>query len=80
MTETVIEQELVEGISAIVAGKHPRLTPETCLTDLGIDSLGLVEIFVLIEKKFNLQLMESGIAKQDLESIKTLAAYIRDRM
>ena len=80
LTDKDIEQELLKGISAIVSRDNLDITPETSMVALGIDSLKLVEIFVFIEKNFNLQLLESGIAKQDLESIKSLASYVHSRI
>jgi len=75
-----IEQELVRGLAPIVAGRAPTLTAESTLTDLGIDSMGLIEIFIFIEKTFNLKLLESGIQREDLRSIRTLASYIASRI
>ena len=44
--------------------------------ELGLDSLGLVELFVFIEKEFQIQLMESGISQEDIKKIDSLAESI----
>ena len=80
MNRKEIEDELINGISAIAAEEGGNLTAETPLSERGIDSLMLVEIFVFIEKKFNLQLLESDIKKEDLESIRSLASYISSKV
>jgi len=50
------------------------------LMELGLDSLGLVEIFVFIEKRFNLKLLDAGITRKDMESLSALAAYISGKL
>jgi acyl carrier protein len=81
VTQKDIEEELIQGVSAILSRDNPRpLTSETPLMELGMDSLGLIEIFVFIEKRFNLQLLDSGITKEDMGSIKSLASYIGTRV
>ena len=48
--------------------------------ELGIDSLGFVEILVFIEKTFNLQLIESGLDKKDFETVYSLASFIHKKL
>jgi len=38
--------------------------------------MGLVELFVFIEKNFDLKLIESNVSKENLKSIKSLASFI----
>ena len=44
--------------------------------ELGMDSLGLVELFVFIEKEFKINLMESDISQEDIMKIDSLAKSI----
>jgi len=78
MTLEQIEQKLIQGISDIISANDVAedITPDVPLADLGIDSLGLVEIFVFIEKNFNLKLLEANLKKKDLESVRSLATFI----
>ncbi len=78
MTLEQIEQKLMQGISDIVSASNAAedITPDVPLADLGIDSLGLVEIFVFIEKNFNLKLLEANLKKKALETIRSLAVFI----
>ena len=48
--------------------------------ELGIDSLGFVEILVFIEKAFRLQLIASDLTKNDFETIHTLASFIGKKL
>ncbi len=75
-----VEEKLIQGVAEIMSIENAPITAETSLHELGIDSLGLVEIFVFIEKNFNLQLLESGLTKEDIKTIHSLAAYISKRI
>lgn len=73
-----IRKELVEGIADILSLEPSEVDTSALLTDLGMDSLGLVETFVMIEKSFGLKLLETGIKKDNMETINALAAYIAE--
>ena len=79
-SETEIQQELIQGLAAIVGRDAGAIAPENTMIDLGVDSLGLIEIFIFIEKTFGIKLLESGITRDDLRSIQTLASYVRSRL
>lgn len=76
MNREEIARELAAGISAMAGKAAGEISAETRLDDLGIDSLMLVEIFVLVEKKYGLKLLESDVQKRDLESVGALASFI----
>jgi len=80
MTVEEIEKKLIEGISAITNKKASLITVDKAFHDLGIDSLGFVEILVYIEKTFKIQLIASDLAKKDFESIRSLAAHINRKL
>ena len=71
-----IRNELREGVADILSKESSELDTGAMLFDLGMDSLGLVETFVFIEKKFGLRLLETGIKKENMESIDALSDYI----
>jgi len=54
-----IERTLLEGIAAILSVDKASLAADRPFHELGVDSLGLVEILVFIEKTFKLQLIQS---------------------
>jgi acyl carrier protein len=76
MTVQEIENILIRGISSIKNLSPSEIVPERPFHDMGIDSLGFVEILVLIEKTFKLELIASDLTKQDFESIHSLASFI----
>lgn len=76
MTLQEIEKTLAQGISSITGKDLSQVSPETSFQDIGVDSLGFVEILVFIEKKFNLQLISTDLTRNDFESIHRLALLI----
>ncbi|OGW42291.1 MAG: hypothetical protein A2010_09140 [Nitrospirae bacterium GWD2_57_9] len=80
MTIQEIERTLIQGIGAITNQDEAAIGPETPFPDLGIDSLGFVEILVFIEKTFKLPLIASDLTRKDFETIRSLAAFISRRV
>lgn len=76
MTVQEIEQILIQGISSIKNLDAATINPEQPFHEMGIDSLGFVEILVYIEKTLHLSLLASDLTKQDFESIHRLALFI----
>jgi len=80
MTIHDIEKILIKGIASITSLDEASITSETPFNELGIDSMGLIEVFVFIETNFNLKLIETNIKKKDLETIRSLASFISARL
>jgi acyl carrier protein len=76
MTIENIEERLIKEISIILSIDPSMIIPDTPLHSLGLDSLRFVELLVFIEKKFNLNLMESGLTREDFQTIRSLATCI----
>ena len=79
-----LEQELSEMIieTCRVAGPLPlEITPDTPLigpdSPYGLDSLDAVEVVVAVQKKYNLRIDSQESSRQVLQSLRTLADYIR---
>ncbi len=75
-----IENTLVEGIASIIAADKTSLAVDQPFHELGVDSLGFVEILVFIEKTFKLQLIQSDLTKKDFESVRALASFIHKNL
>jgi acyl carrier protein len=71
-----IEERLIEEVAIILGVDAAAVDPERPLPKLGMDSMGFVELLVVIEKAFNLRLIESGLTREDFETIRALAGRI----
>jgi len=76
MTIQEIEKKITELVASITNREAATIGPDTPFQEMGIDSLGFVEILVFIEKTFTLQLIASDLTKKDFETIHTLASFI----
>lgn len=71
-----IKQKLIEQIALTIGQESSSIDSSMLMHELGMDSLGLVELFVFIEKEFKIKLMESGISQEDIMKIDSLAESI----
>ena len=72
----VIEESLILEVAAILSRDPALIEPEVPLHEMGLDSLGFVELLVVIEKKFKIKLMESGLTRNDFRTIRSLSSKI----
>ncbi len=80
MTVQEIENILIQGLASISNQDASAVAPDKPFHELGIDSLGFVEILVFIEKTFKLPLIASDLTRKDFETIHSLALYISARL
>ena len=80
MTLQEIEGKLVEQIATITGENPADVSPDKPFHELGIDSLGFVEILVFIEKNLKLQLIASQLNRKDFETVRSLAAFISTKL
>ena len=80
MTIREIEEQLIQGIASITNRDASSLSVDKPFHELGIDSLGFIEILVFIEKTFKLQLIASDLTKKDFETIHALASFISGKV
>jgi acyl carrier protein len=80
MTTQEIEDKLRQGISNVTNKDISEIEPDKPFHDLGIDSLGFVEILVFIEKTFELQLISSDLTREDFETVRSLASCISRKL
>ena len=76
MSIPAVEQRLIQEIAAILCVEPSAVKPDASLPSLGLDSMGFVELLVVVEKVFNLRLMESGLSREDFETLHALACRI----
>jgi acyl carrier protein len=80
MTTQEIETTLIQGISSITNQDASAISPDVPFHDLGIDSLGFIEILVFIEKTFKLPLIATDLTRKDFETIRALASFISEKV
>lgn len=80
MTQQEIENRLIDQIATITGESPADISPDKPFHELGIDSLGFVEILVFIEKQLKLQLIASQLDRKDFETVRSLASYISTRL
>lgn len=80
MTQQEIENRLIEQIATITGQTAAEIAADKPFHDLGIDSLGFVEILVFIEKSLKLQLIASQLDRKDFETVRSLAAFISSKL
>ena len=76
MSVQAVEQKLILEIATILCADPAAIKPDVPLPSLGLDSMGFVEILVFIEKTFGLRLTESGLNREDFQTIRALANRI----
>jgi acyl carrier protein len=75
-TTQEIENKLIQEIAVILSADPATIKPDVPLHTLGLDSMSFVEVLVFIEKTFGLQLIESGLTREDFATIQALARVI----
>ncbi len=76
MEKEEIEKSLLEELGTILARDLGEEDADKPLRDLGVDSLSMVELFVTIEKRLGIRLMEAGLTRENFTSIDTLSSAI----
>jgi acyl carrier protein len=68
-----ISQELCSYIKNMIVDKEVAVEPKTSFSQIGIDSLSLIELVLFIERKFNIALPEEDLLPENFKSAETLA-------
>ena len=80
MTKKAIEEKLIDGISEILSVDRSSVVSDVPFKELGLDSLGFVEMLVFIEKTFNLNMVETDLTKKDFETLNSLATFLSNKL
>lgn len=81
MTENTVAEvteRLKREVGAILRRDPSEIGEEAPLHTLGMDSLSFVELLVFIEREFELKLVESGLTREDFQTIRALASCISE--
>jgi len=80
MTIQEVEEKLISEVAMILSREVTSISLDESLHSMGLDSLSFVELLVVIEKIFNLKLMDTNLSKEDFGSIKILARRIQEKI
>jgi len=76
MTQEQVEDILALEVSSILGLDVDKAPLDEPLDALGMDSMAFVELLVAIEQRFAVKLMRTDMRREDLRSIRALAARI----
>lgn len=76
MSVREIEKLLMREVASILSIDPSSVTVDAPLHSLGMSSMAFVELLVVIERMFDLLLMETDLVKDDFRSIRSLASCI----
>ena len=71
-----IVELLREEITIITNSKKGEIEIDKSLATNGINSLGFVDLLLVVEKHFQIKLMDNAMTSEDVSSINALAAKI----
>ena len=77
MTQEQVEEFLALEVSSILGLDVEKAPVDEPLDALGMDSMAFVELLVSIEQQFDVKLMRNDMRREDLRSIRALAARIQ---
>lgn len=73
ITRQEISQQLQSFIQNTIVEKHIVVQEDTPFTQLGIDSMSIIELVLLIERKFKIAFPESELLPANFASVRALA-------
>jgi len=76
MSVEEIEALLTTEVAGILSLDPTAVAPDAPLDSLGMTSMAFVELLVVIEKAFDLRLMETDLTREDFRTIGLLASCI----
>ncbi len=71
-----IEAFLKQEFATVLAVDKDSIRVETPLLSLRVDSMRFVEILVIIEREYGVRLIKTGLTREDLMNIASLARCI----
>lgn len=71
-----IEIEMIRFLENNILAKGVKITADSALRDVGIDSFSIVEIILFIERKYGFVIPDQHLVPDNFRSIKTIAAVV----
>jgi acyl carrier protein len=75
---TPIRRRLIEIVEQLLARRAAarRVSAEDTLADIGVDSLGMVNLMLAVEAEFNIMIASTDITPENLRSVASIEALI----
>ena len=71
-----IAAELQKFVEKSITDKSVKVSPSIPFTDLGVDSISMIQIILFIERKFNVTMEEQDLTQDNLKSIQSLSEFV----
>jgi acyl carrier protein len=68
-----ISQQLTKYLNEEILDSPVQIDPETPFSEMGIESYDIIQLVLFIERKFGVELPESDLIPEHLNSISSLA-------
>jgi acyl carrier protein len=71
-----VERELLAVVRQRLLDPEVEMGPTTPLAAVGLDSMAVMQLLLLIEERFGLWLPESGLTRESLRDVRSLAGVV----
>jgi acyl carrier protein len=75
-----VERELLAAIRERLLDPGVEMEPTTPLASVGLDSMAVMQLLLLIEESFGLWLPESGLTRESLRDVRSLAGIVASHL
>ncbi len=72
-----LEQELLALVRDKLFDGGQATTADTDLFAAGLDSMGIMQLMILIEERFGVRVPESAVTRENFATVAALAALVR---
>lgn len=75
-----VERELLAVVRQRLLDPGVEMEPTTPLASVGLDSMAVMQLLLLIEESFGLWLPESGLTRESLRDVRSLAGVVASHL
>lgn len=74
INKSMISLQMVKYLNSEIMDEPLEFDPATPFSEIGVESYDIIQLVLFIERKFGIEIPESELIPENLESIDTLAA------
>ncbi len=78
METDLIEKDIIHFLEKNILSEGVKITPESRLRDVGIDSFSIVEIILFIERKYNITIPDHQLIPDNFKTIRSIAHTVKE--